>query len=156
MIEDVTDDLNSGAGEDTLAEGSLAPLQSCIAERLRKAGVSFCIATFSRHGASDLLNLPYHAGMASAYGLPPEEALKAITLYPAKVIGVSDRVGSLESGKDATLFVADGDILETPTQVELAFVQGRPVDLSNKHTILWKKYQETYKQQGNGKSIAGN
>ena len=127
-----------------------------LPERLRKAGVTFCIAPFGRHGASDLRNLPYHAGMASAYGLPAEEALKAITLYPAKVLGVADRVGSLENGKDATLFVADGDVLETPTQVEMAFVQGRQVDLSNKHTMLWKKYQEKYKQQGNGKSIAGN
>ena len=66
----------------------------------------------------------------------------SITLSPAEILGVADRVGSLEAGKDATLFVADGDILETATQVEAAFVQGRRVDLDNRHKRLYRKYRE--------------
>lgn len=81
-----------------------------------------------------------------AYGLPYEEAVKAVTLYPAQILGVADRVGSLESGKDATLFVANGDPLETDTQVELAWIQGRKVDLNNRHKQLYHKYSEKYRQ----------
>ena len=112
--------------------------------RLHKAGVAYCIS-YSGRFASNIRNLPYHAGQAVAFGLPADEAVKSITLYPATIMGVADRVGSIEKGKDATLIVTTGDVLETPTQVELAFVQGRSVDLSSRHTRLWKKYQEKYK-----------
>jgi imidazolonepropionase-like amidohydrolase len=115
-----------------------------LPDRLRRAGVTYCLS-FSGRSGSNIRNLPYHAGMAAAYGLPPDEAVRAITLYPARILGVGDRVGSIEKGKDATLIVTDGDVLETPTQVELAFVQGRPVDLTSRHTRLWKKYQEKYR-----------
>jgi imidazolonepropionase-like amidohydrolase len=125
-----------------------------LAHRLHQAGVRFCIAQMNRFGASDVRNLPYHAATAAAHGLPVDEALKAITLYPAQILGVADRVGSIEAGKDATLIVTAGDILETATQVEKAFVQGREIDLSSKHTQLWRKYQEKYRRQGNGKVAA--
>jgi imidazolonepropionase-like amidohydrolase len=115
-----------------------------VPERLRQAGIKFCIAHSGRFGGSNVRNLPYHAGTAAAYGLPQDEALKSITLYPAQILGVDDRVGSLAEGKDATLFVANGDILETPTKVEMAFVQGRQIDLSSRHTKLWEKYRERY------------
>lgn len=115
--------------------------------RLKTAGVTFCITLSHRFGGSDVRNLPYHAATAAAHGLPPDEALKAITLYPAQILGCADRVGSLEGGKDATLIITDGDILETPTHVEMAFVQGRQVDLSSKHTQLWQKYREKYRRQ---------
>jgi len=59
---------------------------------------------------------------------------------------VDDRVGSLEVGKDATLIITDGDPLETPTHVEAAFIQGRRVDLDNRHKRLWRKYQEKYRR----------
>jgi imidazolonepropionase-like amidohydrolase len=117
-----------------------------LPERLRAAGVEYCISYAGRFG-SNVRNLPYHAGMAVAYGLPQDEALRSITLYPAKILNVADRVGSIEKGKDATLIVTDGDILETPTHVELAFVQGRAVDLSNKQTRLWEKYQQKYRDK---------
>lgn len=113
-----------------------------VPERLRQAGVKFCISGAGRFGASNVRNLPYHAAMAAAFGLPRDEALKAITLYPAQILGVSDRVGSLEPGKDATLFIADGDPLEAPTHVEAAFIQGRPVDLDDRHKHLYRKYKE--------------
>lgn len=115
-----------------------------VPDRLRTAGVSYCITYGGRFG-SNLRNLPYHAATAAAHGLPADEALKSITLYPAQILGVSDRVGSIEAGRDATLIVTDGDVLETPTQVERAFVQGRAVDLSSRHTRLWRKYQEKYR-----------
>ena len=84
--------------------------------------------------------------MAVAHGLPADEALKSVTLYPAEILGVANRIGSLEAGKDATLIVTSGDPLETPTQVTRAFIQGRAVDLSNRQKRLWEKYQEKYRR----------
>ncbi|GAB4319641.1 MAG: amidohydrolase [Candidatus Zixiibacteriota bacterium] len=113
-----------------------------IAKSLSDAGIRFCIAAGG--GASNERNLPYNAARAAAFGLSREEALKAITLYPAEILGAGDRIGSLESGKDATIIVTDGDILEIPTHVERAFIQGRSVDLSDKQKLLWQKYQTKY------------
>lgn len=110
--------------------------------RLREAGIAYCIAGEGRFNAANARNLPYHAATAAAFGLPPDEALKAITLFPAQILGIADRVGSLEIGKDATLIVTSGNPLEMTTQLELAFIQGRPVDLSNRHRRLWEKYQK--------------
>ncbi len=117
-----------------------------LPERLRQASIKFCIAGVGRFGSANARNLPYHAAMAAAFGLPREEALKAITIYPAQILGAADRVGSLEVGKDATLIVTDGDPLETPTQVVRAYIQGRPVDLNSRHTLLWRKYREKYRR----------
>ncbi len=117
-----------------------------LPKRLHEAGVKFCICSGGRFGASGLRNLPYHAATASAYGLSQEEALKAITLNAAQILGVSDRVGSIATGQDATLFVADGNILETETKVLQAFVQGRKVDLDNRHQQLYRKYSAKYDQ----------
>jgi imidazolonepropionase-like amidohydrolase len=114
-----------------------------LPERLRQAGVPFCIAS---RNTSNARNLPYEAAMAAAYGLPPDEALKAITLYPARILGVDDRVGSLEVGKHATLIVTDGNPLETTTQIEAAYIEGRQLDLSDRHKRLWHKYREKYRQ----------
>jgi imidazolonepropionase-like amidohydrolase len=123
-----------------------------VPARLHAAGVPFCIAGViggaSGSLPSNLRNLPYHAGTAAAHGLPAEEALKAITLYPAQILGVADRVGSLDVGKDATLIVTSGDPLEIPTQVTAAFVQGRTVQLTDRHKRLWEKYKEKYRRQG--------
>lgn len=116
-----------------------------LPKKLYEAGVQYCIAGGERMGNER--NLPYHAAKAASYGLPKEEALKAITLYPAQILGVADRVGSLEVGKDATLFVADGDPLEIPTQVEKLYIQGRDIDLNNKHKTLYRKYSEKYRQK---------
>lgn len=115
--------------------------------RLHQAGIPFCIASNGRFGASNVRNLPYHAATAAAFGLPVEEAIKAITLSPARILGVADRVGSIAVGRDATLIVSSGNPLETTSHVELAFIQGRQVDLMNKHTRLWQKYRAKYQQQ---------
>lgn len=119
-----------------------APLTN--AKKLLDAGVQFCIA--GGGSAANQRNLPYHAAMAAAFGLPKEEALKAITLSPAQILGVADQVGSLDEGKDATLFVANGDPLEIMTNVTMEFIQGRRIDLSSKHTQLYEKYRTKYKQ----------
>ena len=114
--------------------------------RLHEEGIRYCISSQDRHGASSVRNLPYHAATAVAYGLPADEALKAITLYPAQILGLADRVGSLEIGKHATLFVASGDPLETATQIEAAWIAGRKVELNDRHKRLFRKYEEKYEQ----------
>lgn len=118
-----------------------------LAARLAAAGVKFCIA---RAGTDDDApnerNLPYEAAVAVGYGLPADQALKAITLYPAQILGVADRLGSIEVGKFANFFVSDGDPLETTTKVEQVYIQGRAVDTSTKQTRLTEKYQQKYLQ----------
>ncbi len=115
-----------------------------LPRKLHEAGIRFAIAGGSAFGNER--NLPYHAAKAASYGLPAEEALKAITLYPAQIMGVAGRVGTLEPGKDATLFVSDGNPLEIMTNVEMLFLQGREVDLNNKHKTLYHKYKTKYQQ----------
>lgn len=118
--------------------------------KLYKAGIPFCIAaSSSSFEAPHQRNLPYHAATAAAYGLPRDEALKSITLYAAEILGIADRIGTLEVGKDATLIVTDGDPLEIPTQVEMEFIQGRRIDLGDRHKTLYRKYQEKYRQMEN-------
>jgi imidazolonepropionase-like amidohydrolase len=117
-----------------------------VPARLHAAGVRFCIST--DEDAWNVRNLPYQAATAAAYGLPPEIALAAVTLFPAQILGVADRVGSLEAGKDATLLVTDGDPLEIATHVTAAYIGGRPVDLSDRHKRLWEKYKEKYRRLG--------
>lgn len=117
-----------------------------LPKRMKDAGIKFCICSGGRFGASGMRNLPYHAATASAYGLSQEDALKAITLNAAQILGVADRVGSIATELDATLFIADGNILETETQVLQAFVQGRKVDLDNRHQQLYRKYSAKYDQ----------
>ena len=119
-----------------------------IPARLHEAGVRFCISGSGRFGASNVRNLPYHAAMAVAFGLPHDEAMKAITSSPAEILGVAERVGTLQRGRDATFIITDGHPLETTTQVEAAYVQGREVDLNNRHKRLWKKYEEKYRRMG--------
>ena len=117
--------------------------------KLFAAGVRFCIAGDGDNAELGTMadrNLPYQAGKAAAYGLPPAEALKSITLYPALLLGVSAELGSIEVGKRATLIVTDGDPLEIPTHVEQAYIDGARIDLSNRHTRLYEKYKQKYDQ----------
>ncbi len=105
---------------------------------LHDAGVRIAFATFN---SSDSRTLPYEAANAVPFGLPQEAALEAITLGPARILGVSDRLGSLEVGKIGNVIVSDGDPLEITTQIEHVFIKGVPVDLDNKHSRLWEKYK---------------
>lgn len=96
-------------------------------------------------GATGSMNLPFVAGQAVGYGLTREEALQCITLNNAKILGIDEQYGTLEEGKNATLVVSGGDILDMRTnQVELAFISGRKIDLDNKHKQLYRKYKEKY------------
>ena len=104
------------------------------AAKLREAGVPFCIS--SGDGGPNVRNLPYYAGMAAAFGLSKADALKAVTLYPAQILNVADKLGSIEVGKIANLVVTDGDLLETRTHVRHLFIDGREVPLSSRHTDL--------------------
>jgi imidazolonepropionase-like amidohydrolase len=110
--------------------------------KLQKAGVK---VIFSLGGstfiASLIKNLPYEAAQAVAFGLPEEEAIKGVTLYPAQVIGVSDRLGSIEPGKDATLFACDGSILDLRANVHHVWIAGKEMSLESRHTRLYKKYK---------------
>lgn len=109
---------------------------------LQKAGVKVAFSHgLSGMQATTVRNLPYGAAQAMAYGLPEMEALKGLTLYPAQILGVADRLGSIESGKDATLFVADGSILDIRSRVTQMWIAGREVSLESKQTRLYDKYR---------------
>ncbi len=115
-------------------------------KRLRDAGVKFCISC--GHEPSRERNLPYHAATAVAYGLSAGDGLKSVTIWPAEIMGIADRYGTIEEGKSATLLITTGNPLETTTKVERAFIDGREVDLRNKQTELYEKYREKYRQRG--------
>ncbi len=113
------------------------------AARLHAAGVRFCIGDGGGgFGAANARNLPFHAAMAAAFGLPPEIALRSVTLSVAEVLGVDDRLGSLEPGKDATFIATDGDPLEILTRIERAWIGGKEVDLSaDRQKRLYEKWR---------------
>ena len=104
---------------------------------LQKAGIRFAIGSFA---ASFSRNLPYQAAQAVAFGLPHDDALRAITKNAAEIWGVGDRIGTIEEGKWADLMITDGDPLEAKTQIRRLFIKGKPVDLDNKHRQLYEKY----------------
>ncbi len=105
---------------------------------MKKAGVKVAIKTDSEN--LNYRNLPYHAGFAAAYGLGREEALKAITIIPAEIFGVDDRLGSIEQGKSATLFICDGDPLETKTLVKHVFIDGWKIPMVSRQTLLYEEF----------------
>ena len=117
------------------------------AKILNDAGVLYCLdyeGDMERMGSR---NLPFTAGTSVAYGLTKEEALMSITFNSAKILGINNTVGSLEIGKDATLFVSEGDALDMMTNnVSLAFIRGKKLDLNNHQKQLYEKYKKRYKQ----------
>jgi imidazolonepropionase-like amidohydrolase len=106
---------------------------------LNQAGVKI---SFSSSSASTAKDLPYHAAKAAAFGLKPEEALKAVTIYPAEIFGVDKLMGSLEPGKTASIVLADGDLLELGTKIQKVFIDGKEVSLENRYTELLKKFEQ--------------
>jgi imidazolonepropionase-like amidohydrolase len=106
--------------------------------QLFAAGVKIGFATFN---ASSSRNLPFEAANAVAYGLPKGEALRAITINCAEMLGVADRLGTIESGKIANLIVTDGDPMEYQTQILHVIVDGRAADMHNKHLDLYERYR---------------
>jgi len=115
--------------------------QASSAARLAAAGVKVAISSAEDyHGGSR--NTPYHASWSAAHGLDRDEALKTVTLYPAEILGIADRVGSIDVGKDADLIVTTGDPLEVVTDVVYEFIAGRAVSLESKHTRLYDKFRQ--------------
>lgn len=111
--------------------------------RLAKAGVKFCI---SSGDSTHARRLPQHAAMAAAFGLPADEALKAITLYPAQILGAGDRLGSIEPGKDANLIITTDNPLEITGDVQAAYVAGHPVDLTNRQQRQYEHWKSRPKK----------
>ena len=113
------------------------------AAQLQKAGVLFSIT--DEFAETRGKNLAFNAGTAAAYGLSKEEALAAITLNAAKILGVADKTGSIEVGKDANIVVSSGDILDMKESViTAAFIQGRKIDLTDHHKLLNDRYEQKY------------
>lgn len=110
---------------------------------LYEAGVTFAIAGEGNgFASSNTRNLPFHAAMAAAFGLPKNEALRSVTQTPAKILGVDDVLGVIAPGKEATFFLASADVLEIHSEIESVWIAGRQVDLSQDHQFrLYQKYQ---------------
>jgi imidazolonepropionase-like amidohydrolase len=113
--------------------------------RLHEAGVLFAVrsvgSTTAGFSASNSRNAPFEAGMAVAYGLPEEEALKAVTLNAARILQVDDRLGSLAPGKMANVIICDGSPLQQTTEYKGIFVAGKPYAPESRHTRLYEKYR---------------
>jgi len=109
-------------------------------EKMQQAGVKFAIST--GNDGPEIRDLPYHAGLAGAFGLAKDDALKSVTLYPAQILGIADKVGSIEVGKMANLVVADGDILEPRTNIKYLFIAGKLMPLTSRHTDLFNSFKD--------------
>jgi imidazolonepropionase-like amidohydrolase len=109
------------------------------AGELSAAGVKIAFGSFD---ASFSRRIPYYAATTVPYGLPHDEALRAVTIYPAQILGVDDQLGTIEPGKLANLIVTTGDPLAIPTQVRYLFIRGRLVDTDNKQQQLYEKYRK--------------
>jgi len=106
---------------------------------LHKRGVKIAFASFDAHNSR---NLPYQAGFAAGFGLPPDEALKAITLNAAEIWGVADQLGSLDTGKIANVVVANGDPLDVKTDVKRVFINGQEIPMTSRQTRLRDEYSK--------------
>ena len=108
--------------------------------KLAAAGVRFAISSGAEQGSER--DLPYVAGMAAAFGLSKEDAVRAVTLWPAQIFGVADKIGSIEVGKLANLVMTTGDLLEARTDTKALFINGQPVPLSSKHTYMFELFKD--------------
>jgi imidazolonepropionase-like amidohydrolase len=129
-----------------LPEDEDAPYDQSYATpgQLHAAGIKIAFATFNDSSFSR--RLPYQAANAVAYGLPYDEALRAVTLYPAQILGLADELGTIETGKIADLIVTDGDPLAIPTQVRYLFINGQLTSTDNKHLRLYEQYRKRPRQ----------
>jgi imidazolonepropionase-like amidohydrolase len=123
--------------------------QYANAAKLNAAGVRVIFNEGgSPDGAANVRNLPLYVGAAVAYGFPRDKALAAVTLEPARLLGVADRVGSIEPGKDADLVVTDGDLFDIRSRVVGAYLDGKELDLSDKQKRLYERYRNRPKPAG--------
>lgn len=133
----IIDDLYTGPSEPE--DGYDAPFRNVV--ELAEAGVMICFSSGVNPAISK--DLPYHAARAVAFGMDWNEAIKALTINPAKIFGVDDRVGSIKVGKDADLFITTGDPLDLRSEVKHLFIDGEDIDLSN----WWKNLYKTWKDR---------
>ncbi len=111
--------------------------------QLQQAGVLYCINDFDEMNRGR--NLMFNAGVAAGFGLTKEQALQAITLNAAKILGIDKKTGSLETGKDANIIISDGDVLDVKSSIiDYAFIQGRQINLDNKQKQLYERYKTKY------------
>ncbi|MGH9948203.1 MAG: amidohydrolase family protein [Pyrinomonadaceae bacterium] len=108
--------------------------------KMQQAGIKFCISTGD--GGGEVRDLPYHAGLAGSFGLSKDDALRSVTLYPAQILGVSDKLGSIDAGKIANIVVTDGDLLDPRTNVKYVFIAGRLIPLTSRHTELFDSFKD--------------
>ncbi len=127
------------------------------AARLHAAGVRFAIKAVDEGpgSATSTRNLPFQAAMAISYGLPEDEGLKAVTLYPAQILGVDDQLGSISVGKMANLVVTDGHLLQPATQIKWLFIAGDPLPPTSKHTELYARYRQRLQEVRSGSGMLG-
>ena len=112
---------------------------------LHKAGVKFAFCYQGDMEAMGQRNLPFSAGTAVAHGLPYEEAVKALTLNTAEILGIDEHTGQIKAGMDATFFISKGDALDMMgNEVKHAFIKGQAIDLDNKQKVLNRKYRKKY------------
>jgi imidazolonepropionase-like amidohydrolase len=125
--------------------------------KLHAAGVSFAIKSQSggAGSATATRNLPYEAATAVAFGLPEDAALQAVTLAPARILGIADQVGSIESGKRANLVVTAGHILQPTTAVLALFIDGQSLTPESRHTQLYNKYRRRLNEVRAGRARMG-
>ncbi len=131
-------------------EGDDYDLPYKLPKLLNDAGIVVGLETSGQMERMNSRNLPFYAGTAVAYGLDKNEALKMLTLNTATILGIDDFAGSLEKGKDATLFISEGDALDMRTNlITKAFIQGRAISLESHQTELYKRYSKKYGHQIN-------
>src|SRR5690606_16820440 len=107
--------------------------------KMMKAGVKVALRT---NDAENVRNLPFNAGFAAAYGMGKENALRSVTILAAEILGVDDQLAAIEQGKNATLFVSDGDPFETKTQIYHVFIDGYKIPMNNRQTRLYQEFLE--------------
>lgn len=121
-----------------------------LAGILYKNGILVALESSGQMERMNTRNLPFYAGTTAAYGLNKEEALKLISLNTAKILGIDEKYGSLETGKSATLFISEGDALDMRTNIlSHAFIDGREISLESHQTELYKRYDKKYKDMKN-------
>jgi imidazolonepropionase-like amidohydrolase len=114
---------------------------------LKARGIRFCLSYTGDMERMGARNLGYTAGTARAYGLSSEDALRAITLDAAAILGIDKRYGSLDPGKSATLFISDGDALDMRTSTVIAaYIDGRRISLEDRQKRLWRQYEARYRR----------
>ena len=119
-----------------------------MAKLLSDKGILVGLESSGQMERASTRNLPFYAGTVAASGMDKEEALKLITLNNAKILGIDNRLGTLEKGKDATLFISEGDALDMRTnKLTKAFIQGRELSLESHQTELYHRYSDKYENQ---------